>query len=418
VGSIVWSAVRLIIVGVVAVILGLSTYALADYFVTIPGSGTTFASLVISTKHYAAMVLCDMTLGESTCTTVKAASTAPAGTDTALVTSLSPNSAGLLPTGQTTMSSSAPVAIASDQSAVPVTSADTLPSSGNITVIDSGSSTATGQNSVSIITGTPTAASFYTQAISATSTARFQVTGTWTGTLQFEGSVDGGTTWVPITAHGTGTVYNVATITGNGVFDASVSGLTNVRVRATAAMTGTAVARVVESGTVGPVYVNNPMRIVDNSNGTTLSLTTAGSSGTNLITVQGSTSGVGIPVGPSTSGGLSWYNVQPTAGDNHANIKNGAGQVYKISITNNSATINYIRLYNAGTGFNGCNSATNLVYENAIPASSSTAGGILDSIDLGLAFSTGISICVTAGYAQNDTTNATASAMNVGIGYK
>jgi hypothetical protein len=120
---------------------------------------------------------------------------------------------------------------------------------------------------------------------------------------------------------------------------------------------------------------------------------------------------------PVTSGGLSVYFVQPTASDNHVVIKAGAGQVYKVSATNNSATVNYLRLYNATTGFNGCNSATNLVYQVAIPASTSV-GGISDSWDSGIAFATGISICVTSGYATNDTTNATASAMSVNIGYK
>lgn len=120
---------------------------------------------------------------------------------------------------------------------------------------------------------------------------------------------------------------------------------------------------------------------------------------------------------PRTSGGLSTYFVQPTASDNHATIKNGAGQVYKVSVTNNSATVNYIRLYNAGTGFNGCNSSTNLQYQMAVPASTS-ATGYSDSWDLGMSFSTGISICVTAGYATNDTSNATASAMSVNVGYK
>ncbi len=139
-----------------------------------------------------------------------------------------------------------------------------------------------------------------------------------------------------------------------------------------------------------------------------------------LVTTQLNTinTTLGTPAqAPTTTGGLSVYFVQPTSSDNHANIKNGAGQVYKISVTNNSATVNYIRLYNAGSGFNGCNSATNLVYASAIPAST-TVGGILDSWEAGIAFSTGISICVTSGYATNDTTNATATAMNVNIGYK
>lgn len=164
---------------------------------------------------------------------------------------------------------------------------------------------------------------------------------------------------------------------------------------------------------------------------------TAGSASTQVLSVQGIASMTPIATNqtqvngatlsatnpsfaapiPTTSGGLTNYNVQPGASDNHVNIKNGAGQVYKIEAFNNSATVNYVRLYNAASGFNGCNSATNLIWQGIIPASTSGAG-LSSSWDLGLAFSTGISICVTSGYAQNDTTNATASALIVNVGYK
>ncbi len=119
----------------------------------------------------------------------------------------------------------------------------------------------------------------------------------------------------------------------------------------------------------------------------------------------------------ATSGGVSTtYVLEPTASDNHAVIKAGAGQVYWISAFNNSATINYLRLYNATTGFNGCNSATNLIWEGHIPASTSDAGFTLD-LSTPLAFATGISICVTGAYGQTSTTNATASAISITVGY-
>ncbi len=120
---------------------------------------------------------------------------------------------------------------------------------------------------------------------------------------------------------------------------------------------------------------------------------------------------------PGTTGGLSTYVVEPGASDNHANIKNGAGTVYHVSCTNNSATINYLRLYNAASGFNGCNSATNLLWEVNIPASTSGAGFVQD-IAQGLNFGTGISICITGSYGQTSTTNATASAIQCNVGYK
>ena len=115
-----------------------------------------------------------------------------------------------------------------------------------------------------------------------------------------------------------------------------------------------------------------------------------------------------------TTGGASWFFVQPTASDNHATIKAGAGTVYNIVATNNSVTVNYLRLYDATTGFNGCNSATGLLTQVAILPS----GGLSTPIPVGGAFATGLSICVTSGYATTDTTNATASAMSVTVLYK
>lgn len=144
---------------------------------------------------------------------------------------------------------------------------DTRPASGAITVQDTVSATATGQNSVSIVTGAPTAASFYTQAINGQSTARVQVTGTWTGTLTFEGSPDGGTTWVPQTARVTGTSFSQSSVTANGIFTVDVAGLTNFRARATAAITGTATVQAAFSVEAGFVQITNPLRLVDNVSG-------------------------------------------------------------------------------------------------------------------------------------------------------
>lgn len=121
---------------------------------------------------------------------------------------------------------------------------------------------------------------------------------------------------------------------------------------------------------------------------------------------------------PATTGGLSTYLVEAAASDNHAVIKNGAGQVYHISVTNKSGAIQYLRLYNLGTGFNGCNSATGIAREIEIPFQATNVGGYAEDISIGLAFSTGISICYTGAFGQTDTTAATASASAINIDYK
>lgn len=141
--------------------------------------------------------------------------------------------------------------------------ADTSPATQNITVVDSGSTTTTGQNSQSIITGTPTANSAASFTSTNIDTVRIQVTGTWTGTLQSEFSVDGGTTWYVVGAHISGTVFSTSSYTANvsGVLPAA--GFTNYRIRATAAITGTATVKVVFSVNPGVVNVANPIKIVD-----------------------------------------------------------------------------------------------------------------------------------------------------------
>jgi hypothetical protein len=65
--------------------------ASANYLLTQPGSGTSFASVVISTVHYAAGLVCDATVGQTQCAAVKAASTGAVAADPALVTTPSPN---------------------------------------------------------------------------------------------------------------------------------------------------------------------------------------------------------------------------------------------------------------------------------------------------------------------------------------
>lgn len=160
-----------------------------------------------------------------------------------------------------------------------------------------------------------------------------------------------------------------------------------------------------------------------NGGGVNAGFTSAIPTGSNVIgkvSVDQTTPGVTNAVQeiPGTSGGLTWSTFEPGASDNHTNLKNGAGQVYEVIAFNNSANINYIRFYNAASGFNGCASATNLVAVFHIPANTSDAGFVIPIVGGGLTFGTGISYCVVSAYGQTATTSATASAMDINIGYK
>jgi hypothetical protein len=118
---------------------------------------------------------------------------------------------------------------------------------------------------------------------------------------------------------------------------------------------------------------------------------------------------------PIVASTMSSYFLQPTAGTNANNVKASAGSVYWVLVMNNSGTVNYLRLYNTA-GTPTCSSATNLVTQIMIPAST-TVGGVSIPFLYGLPFTSGIGICVTSGYATTDVTNATATSMALTIGY-
>lgn len=147
---------------------------------------------------------------------------------------------------------------------IPVTfPTDVSPATQNITVVDSGTSTATGANGQSLYTGTPTAGSAASFTISSQESVGVQVSGTWTGTLQLESSIDGGTTWSKNGGHQKGVTFNSSSFTANFEVESNVSTATNFRVRATAAMTGTAVVKIVTSFNGNATYILNALQILD-----------------------------------------------------------------------------------------------------------------------------------------------------------
>jgi hypothetical protein len=167
---------------------------------------------------------------------------------------------GFLPTiGQGPKANSIPVTLPSDP--------DVRPAAQTITAADIGSTTVAGQNSASIVTGSPSLNSFVVQAVNGASTVRLQLSGTWVATLALEQSLDSGTTYGAMACHVNGTIYSGSSISGNGIFDCEVAGATNFRVRATAFTSGTAVITRTITSFPGIVKVLNPIALKDNSSG-------------------------------------------------------------------------------------------------------------------------------------------------------
>lgn len=163
------------------------------------------------------------------------AASLPLPTGAATETTLAALSAKVPAAGQTTMSASQPVAIASDQSTIPVATAD-VTASGNITT----------QNLV------PAGAATAGSAVAITPAGRggliVQVTGTYTGALSLQGTVDG-STWVtvgglPFKNINTGATSATIVSATQGIFQAEATGFAQARVTGLAAMTGTAVVTI------------------------------------------------------------------------------------------------------------------------------------------------------------------------------
>lgn len=78
-------------------------------------------------------------------------------------------------------------------------------------------------------------------ALNGAASCAVQVTGTWTGTLVFEGTVDG-STFATLSAVASGSAnQNATTTTANGMWEVTCPGLSSVRVRCSVTGTGTAV---------------------------------------------------------------------------------------------------------------------------------------------------------------------------------
>lgn len=150
--------------------------------------------------------------------------------------------------------------------ALPVTTpSNVAPATQNVTIIDSGSTTTAQANGQNAITGSPTANSAASFSVSSQESVEVQVTGTWTGTLSSEVSFDSGTTWYTRGLKQTGSPYLASTFTANFQGGASAAGITNYRIRATAAMTGTAIVKAIFSMNQASIVVSNPLTLRDST---------------------------------------------------------------------------------------------------------------------------------------------------------
>lgn len=116
---------------------------------------------------------------------------------------------------------------------------------------------------------------------------------------------------------------------------------------------------------------------------------------------------------PHTAGGLSMSSTIGGASTNATVVKNGAGKVYELFLSNINASPVYFKLYNKATTPDENDTP---VWRTMIPGNTA-GGGVAKTFPMGLAFSTGISFRCVAGAADNSTTAVSASEQMFNVGY-
>jgi hypothetical protein len=121
---------------------------------------------------------------------------------------------------------------------------------------------------------------------------------------------------------------------------------------------------------------------------------------------------------PTTSGGLSVKSFIVLNNTTSVAVKASPGQIYGITASSiSAATPAFVKTYNIAQGSNTCGSNTPIQRE-IIPAPGAFGGGTNIFYPAGIAYSTAISVCVTTGQADADTTAPAATTYIVNVYYK
>ena len=128
---------------------------------------------------------------------------------------------------------------------------------------------------------------------------------------------------------------------------------------------------------------------------------------TPAVTQSGSWTVTNNPAAAATGGALNAH-YYSAASNNATNVKNAAGTVYSITVTQSTTTAMELKLYNLSTSPT-CSSATGIVDNIPIPSNATSPGYHL-TFPVGRAFSAGIGFCLVAfGAPAADTDNANAA---------
>lgn len=274
------------------------------------------------------------------------------------------------PNGQSTAANSAPVVIASNQTVLPVRSAD-VSTTGSLAAL-----------SATVFT-----------AVNAQGIAAIQLTGTWVGTVSFKATEDPlgvtapSTSFFPVNGVASVSGAQVTSTTANGQFRVNAGGYTAVQAIMTAFTSGTATVWLNASLSPSMATLAEPLPV-----------------GTNTIGK--------VSVNNSTTGGLTTFTLISAATTNATSVKASAGTVYSLQASNTGAAVAFLKLYNLATAPTVGTSVA--VKTLIIPIG---GGIVMNGNDIGLNFSTGIAIATTGIASTADTTAVAVNQVVVNIDY-
>ena len=240
--------------------------------------------------------------------------------------------------GQATMANSQPIAIANDQSTLPITATDTI-SSGTL-----------GALSQTVVLSTV-----------GQSSASVKITGTWVGTIIFEGSTNG-TTWDSINAVAASTSQPQPTTTVNGLYRLTPGGLMQIRVIMSAYTSGTATISMRASLASAGTFFNQiaPTKITDGTNTASIKPASTASVATDLpliVALHPSSSTPNFTTAQPVTGTF-FQATQPVSGTITSNVGTTGGLALEATQTNGNAKARM--LDSTGTAIDGLNSGTGL----------------------------------------------------------
>lgn len=256
--------------------------------------------------------------------------------------------------------------------------------------------------------GAATAGSAVELTLNGYSNVAIQTTGTYTGALTLQGTVNG-TTWVtfggtPLINTNTGGVLATITSALQSTFQAEVGGFLKVRVTGLAAVTGTATVTLIASQASTMIDIAS---IAAGSN--VIGQVTQSGTWTVMPGNTPNTSPWLAKLELGTSSLSTSTSLNSAAGTNATSLKNTAGLVGFISVNNTTITPKYFRLFNKASAPTVGTDIPFLVV--TIPASSSKEVPYSN----GLEFAAGIAYAITGGATTTDSTAVAAGDVQLNI---